>query len=53
MTLEHIFRDAVRRRETGGKYSRSLSPAAHGFLSELAELLNAAVNGLRGLQPSA
>ena len=45
LTFEHIFLDAVRRREKRGKYSRSLAPAAEGFISELALLINARAGG--------
>lgn len=40
LTFEHIFLDAVRRREKGGKYSRSLTPAAYAFLSEIAKVID-------------
>ena len=45
LTLEHMFLDAVRRREKGGKYSRSLAPAAHAFLGKLAGHINEGVGG--------
>jgi hypothetical protein len=45
LTFEHIFLDAVRRREKRGKYSRSLASAASGFISELAVLINARAGG--------
>jgi hypothetical protein len=41
LTFEHIFLDAVRRREKGGKYSRSLAPAARAFLNEIAKVIDA------------
>jgi hypothetical protein len=40
LTFEHIFLDAVRRREKGGKYSRSLTPAAYAFLNEIAKVID-------------
>jgi hypothetical protein len=45
LTLEHMFLDAVRRREKGGKYSRSLASAARAFLNELARHINEGVGG--------
>ena len=45
LTLDHIFLDAVRTREKGGKYSRSLAPAAHAFLGKLAGHINKGVGG--------
>jgi hypothetical protein len=48
-TLEHMFLDAVRRREKGGKYSRSLAPAAQAFLCELARHINEGVGGWPGI----
>jgi hypothetical protein len=45
LTLEHIFLDAVRKREKGGKYSRSLAPAATAFLCGLARHINEGVGG--------
>ena len=45
LTLEHMFLDAVRRREKGGKYSRSLAPAAYAFLGKLAGHINKGVGG--------
>jgi len=47
LTLEHMFLDAVRRREKGGKYSRSLAPSAHAFLFGLARHINEGVGGGR------
>ena len=45
LTFEHIFLDAVRRREKGGKYSRSMPPAAHAFLGEIAKVIHAKAKG--------
>ena len=45
LTLEHMFLDAVRKREKGGKYSRSLAPAAYAFLGKLAGHINKGVGG--------
>ena len=47
LTFEHIFLDAVRRRNTGGKYSRSMPPAASAFLNEIAEIINAMASSVR------
>jgi hypothetical protein len=40
-----MFLDAVRRREKGGKYSRSLAPAAHAFLFGIARHVNEGAGG--------
>jgi hypothetical protein len=45
LTFEHMFLDAVRRREARGKYSRSLTPAATAFLHEIAQHINGSVGG--------
>ncbi len=47
-TLKAIFMDGVRHRENGGKCSRSLAPAAQGFLYELARHINEGVGGWPG-----
>lgn len=39
LTFEHIFRDAVQRREKRGKYSRSMPPASVAFLNEIASII--------------
>jgi hypothetical protein len=40
LTFEHIYRDAIRRREKGGKYSRSMPQASVAFLGEIARTIH-------------
>lgn len=45
LVFEHIYLDAIRRREKGGKYSRSMPNAAQGFLSEIAKVITVKAGG--------
>jgi len=48
LTLEDMFMDPVRRREKGGKCSRSMAPAVSGFIHITCEHINGSIPPMSG-----